>query len=121
MIAAATARMQFGAAAHRARLTRSGAHPPPIGELTLAISGGRETVPSERSDGSACHFAGRADHALGLELGERLLVLLVVPVDVAALVNGSRRPEQPVQALLKQRVLAPVLLSGPVTRRHGEM
>ena len=57
-----------------------------------------------------CHFAGGADHALRLELGNRLLVLLVAPVDVAALVDGSRRPEELVQPLLEQRVLA----RGPV-------
>src|SRR3954447_24796424 len=69
------------------------------------------------SDGSACHFAGRADHALGLELGERLLVLLVAPIDVAALVDDSRRPEKLVQALLEQRVLAAVLFGEWTMRR----
>ena len=67
----------------------------------MRLFGGRETASPKRSDGSACHFAGGADHPLSLELGERLLVLLVVPVDVAALVDSGRRPEKLVQALFK--------------------
>jgi len=74
-----------------------------------------------RIGGSPHHFSGGADHPFRLKLGERLLVLLVAPVDVAKLMHGGRRAEELVQALLEQRVLAPVLFSDPVTRRHGEM
>ena len=81
----------------------------------MRLFGGRETASPGRSDGSACHFAGRADHALSLELGERLLVLLIVPVDVAALMDSGWRAEELVQALLEQRVLAPVLFGDRLT------
>ena len=78
-------------------------------------------TPLHRSDGSAHHFADGADHALGLELGERLLVLLVVPVDVAALMDSGRGPEELVQPLLEQRIFAPVLLGDRLTWRTGRM
>jgi len=90
-----------------------------VAESALRLFGGRETASPGRSDGSACHFAGGAEHPLSLELGERLLVLLVVPVDVAALVDGSRRAEQLVQALFEQCVLGAFLLGERTSRRAG--
>ena len=39
------------------------------------------------------HFAGGADHALGLELGNRLAVLLPAPIDAATLVYGTGGPK----------------------------
>src|SRR4051794_30381903 len=71
-----------------------------------------------RIGGSALHFTGRADHALGLELGNRLAVLLPAPVDAATPVYGSRRPEQLVQAIVEQRVVAVVLFGHLTGRRH---
>ena len=67
---------------------------------------------------SVHRFAGRADHALGLELGNRLAVLLPAPVDAATLVYGNRRPEELVQTVVEQRVLAVVLLGHLTGRRH---
>ena len=46
-----------------------------------------------RLGGSAHHFAGGADHPIRFELGNRLLILLVAPIDITALVDGSRRAE----------------------------
>ena len=62
------------------------------------------------------YFVGGADHALGLELGNCLVVLFPAPVDAAALMYGSRRPEELMQTLVEQRVLA-VILFGHLTGR----
>src|SRR6476661_9175669 len=72
-----------------------------------------------RIGGSVHHFAGRADHPLRFELGNRLLVLLPAPVDVASLVDGDRRPEELVQTIVEQRVLGAVLLGDRTMRRTG--
>src|SRR6476661_6284316 len=58
-----------------------------------------------------------ADHALCFELGNRLAVLLPAPVDAATLVYGNRRPEELVQTIVEQRVVA-VVLFGHLTGRR---
>src|SRR4051812_12525184 len=68
---------------------------------------------------SVCQFAGRADRPLRLKLGKRLLVLLVAPIDVAALIDSSRWPEQLVQARLEQCVFAALLFGDRTMWRGG--
>jgi hypothetical protein len=101
MIAAATARMQIG--------------------LVHAYSGAGEArrpmrLPV-RIGHSVVYFAGRADQPLGFELGQCFLVLLVIPVNIAALVDDGRRPEKLVQALSKQGVFAAFLFGDRTTWR----
>src|SRR3954451_24755323 len=71
-----------------------------------------------RIGGLAHHLASRADHALGLELGNCLAVLLPAPVDAATLVYGSRRPEELVQTVVEQRIVAVVLFGHLTGRWH---
>ena len=52
------------------------------------------------------------------ELGDRLLILLPAPIDVAAPVYGRWRPEQLVQTIVEQCVLAVVLFGQLTGRRH---
>ena len=63
----------------------------------------------DRIGGLVHHFAGGADQPFRFELGKRLAVLLPAPIDIAALVNSSRRSKKLVQALLEQRVFAAFL------------
>ena len=90
----------------------------PIAESPLALSSARQMPLLHRSDGSAHHFAGGADHALGLELGNRLAVLLPAPIEVATPVYGSRWPEELVQTIVEQRIIAVVLFDHLTGRRH---
>ena len=72
-----------------------------------------------RIDGLAHHLVGRADHALGLELGNCLAVLFPAPINAATLMHGSRRPEELVQTIVEQRIVAVVLFGHlPGRRRH---
>src|ERR1051325_11535789 len=71
---------------------------------------------------SVYQFAGRADLPFSFELGDRLVVLLVAPIDVAVLMDGGGRPKKLVEALEKQCIFA-ALLFGERTmwrawRRH---
>src|SRR4051812_15970758 len=50
--------------------------------------------------------------------GNRLAVLLPAPVDAATLVYGNRRPEELVQTVVEQRVVAVVLFGHLTGRRH---
>ena len=91
----------------------------PACPFSMACRQGASSRPARgRIGGLAHHLAGRADHAFRLELGNRLAVLLPTPVDVATLVYGSRRPEELVQTLVEQRVLAVVLFGHLTGRRH---
>jgi hypothetical protein len=65
------------------------------------------------------HFASGADRAIDLKLGKRLLILLVAPIDITALVDGSRRPEKPEQALVEQRLLGAFLFGDRTMWRAG--
>src|SRR4051812_38952916 len=57
-----------------------------------------------RIDGSVHHFVGGTDRPFRFELGECFLILIPAPINVAVLMDGSRRPEKLVQALSQQHV-----------------
>ena len=88
----------------------------PSAPAAVPTRGGARPGSGAELGGSAHHFAGGADHPLRFELGNRLLVLLPAPVDVASLVDGGRRPEELVQTIVEQRVLGAVLLGDRTMR-----
>jgi hypothetical protein len=69
--------------------TRFAVRPPTMPRLSLGSGASRSY---RRSSGSVLQFAGGADYSFRFKLDQRLVVLVVAPIDVAVLVDGSRWP-----------------------------
>src|SRR5215212_9729925 len=87
----------------------------PVRSCGSAISGAVVGPALDRIGGSGIEQSG-ADRPLRLKLGKRLLILVPAPINVAALMNGSRRPEKLVQALGQQRLFAAFFVGDLMTR-----